>query len=133
MLNSSLFIHKSQLEPRNTFLNTPHEMSFTSNINSVSQSEKSVPNKVKSFIEMSFEERQEKLNVAQKIAEQVNKPQLPKLPKLIPKLSYTLKADILPSSIISQPKTEPAKPLERKKTNYRLTKHNPSLSSGPSP
>lgn len=115
MLNSSLFIHKSQLEPRNTFLNTPHEMSFTSNINSVSQSEKSVPNKVKSFIEMSFEERQEKLNVAQKIAEQVNKPQLPKLPKLIPKLSYTLKADILPSSIISQPKTEPAKPLEREK------------------
>lgn len=133
MLNSSLFIHKSQLEPRNTFLNTPHEMSFTSNINSVSQSEKSVPNKVKSFIEMSFEERQEKLNVAQKIAEQVNKPQLPKLPKLIPKLSYTLKADILPSSIISQPKTEPAKPLEREKNQLAINQTQPKPVIKPKP
>ncbi|HHR5885157.1 TPA: hypothetical protein ACS78C_002641 [Providencia alcalifaciens] len=126
MLNSSLFIHKSQLESRNTFLNTPHEMSFTSNINSVSQSEKSVPNKVKSFIEMSFEERQEKLNVAQKIAEQVNKSQLPKL-------SYPLKADILPSRIISQSKTEPAKPLEREKTQLAINQTQPKPVIKPKP
>ena len=125
--------YKSQLKLMPDFLNPSKETSFTQNISSVYQSGKMAPTREKTFAEMSNDEREAKLYVAKKIAEQVNKIQLPKLPTLFPKLSYSLKADILPSSIISQPKTEPAKPLERKKNQLAINQTQPKPVIKPKP